>query len=141
MNLNETLEKIKELGGRMTKTRKAVLEMMFSCNRPLSASEILSGLKKRKLTVNRTTVYRELSYLAKNGFAREVRLIGKPSLFELSHEHRHHLICVKCDTVKPVVLGKHLDSHEKRIFENEKFKITKHSLEFYGLCEKCQQLN
>ena len=138
MSLNDFLDKIKESGGRITKTRKAIFEIMLSCNRPLSAADILSCLKKRKLPVNRSTIYRELCYLAQNGFVREVHFIGKPSLFELSHEHYHHLICVKCDGVKSVVLGKHLDNHEKKIMKDERFKITGHSLEFYGLCEKCQ---
>ncbi len=138
MGLNELLDKIKKIGGRMTKTRKTVLETMLSSDRPLSASEILSVFKGKKNPINRTTVYRELSFLMKNGFVHEVRLLGKPSLFELSQEHRHHLICIKCDAVKPVVLGRHLDSHEKKIMRHERFKITSHSLEFYGLCEKCQ---
>lgn len=138
MGLNELLDKIKKIGGRMTKTRKTVLETMLSSDRPLSASEILSVFKGKKNPINRTTVYRELSFLMKNGFVHEVRLLGKPSLFELSQEHRHHLICLKCDAVKPVVLGRHLDSHEKKIMRHERLKITSHSLEFYGLCEKCQ---
>jgi len=138
MSLTELLEAIKAKGGRMTRTRKIVLETMLSSSRPLSASEILSVFKGKKTPINRTTVYRELSFLITNGFVHEVRLLGKPSLFELAYEHRHHLICIKCDAVKPVVLGKHLDSHEKKIMRHEKFKITSHSLEFYGLCEKCQ---
>jgi Fe2+ or Zn2+ uptake regulation protein len=138
MGLNELLNKIKEIGGRITKTRITVLATMLSSDRPLSASEMVSVFKGQKIPINRTTVYRELSFLMKNGFIHEVRLLGKPSLFELAHEHRHHLICIKCDAVKPVVLGKHLDSHEKKIMRHERFKITSHSLEFYGLCEKCQ---
>jgi Fe2+ or Zn2+ uptake regulation protein len=138
MSLYELLEEIKAMGGRMTRTRKTVLETLLSSARPLSVSEIGSVFKSKKISINRTTIYRELSFLIKNGFIHEVRLIGKPSLFELVHEHRHHLICTKCDAVKPVVLGRHLDSHEKKIMRHERFKITSHSLEFYGLCEKCQ---
>lgn len=138
MSLNELLEEIKAIGGRMTRTRKTVLEALLSSARPLSASEIVSVFAGKKIPINRTTIYRELSFLLKNAFIHEVRFIGKPSLFELTLEHRHHLICIKCDAVKPVVLGRHLDSHEKKIMRHERFKITSHSLEFYGLCEKCQ---
>lgn len=138
MDLNQILAKIKKGGGRITKTRKTVLATLLLAKQPLSAFELLTTLKNKKLIVNRTTIYRELSFLVKNGFVREVQLIGKPSLFELSYEHRHHLICLKCNRVKPVLLGKHLDHQEKKINREEKFKITGHSLEFYGLCEKCQ---
>jgi Fe2+ or Zn2+ uptake regulation protein len=138
MTLNELIEKIKLLGSRTTKTRKAVLECMFLSNEPMSSSNILSALKNKKILVNRTTVYRELIFLMENGLVREVKLIGKPSLFELSHEHRHHLICIKCNKIKTIIMDNHLHEEEKKIMKQEKFEITDHCLEFYGLCQKCQ---
>ncbi|MBA4319849.1 MAG: hypothetical protein C0412_15735 [Flavobacterium sp.] len=138
MSLNELIEKIKLSGGRTTRTRTAILEYMFSSDKPVSSTDILSILKKKRILVNRTTVYRELAFLVDNCFAREVRLIGKPSLFELSHEHRHHLICVKCNNVQTIIMDNHLHEEEKKIMRKENFKIIDHSLEFYGLCKQCQ---
>ena len=139
MKLSELIGKVKLAGGRTTITRTALLEYLLACDRPVSPADILRALKEKKILVNRTTVYRELAFLTKNGFAREVRLIAKPSLFELSYEHRHHLICVKCNEVKTIVMANHLHEEEKRIMKKEKFKITDHCLEFYGFCAKCQK--
>ncbi len=138
MDLDELLKKVKSSGGRITKARMIILEYLLLCDRPVSAAEISVFFQKKGILPNRTTVYRELLFLVKNGLTREVRLNGKPSLFELAGEHRHHLICLKCRCIKPIIMGNHLKNHEKKIMEKEKFRITSHSLEFYGLCEKCQ---
>jgi len=138
MSLNELISKIKLSGGRITKTRTAILEHLLAGGKPVSSAELLNALKKKKIIVNRTTVYRELVFLVENDFVREVRLIGKPSLFELSHEHRHHLICLKCSDVKTVVMDNHLHEEEEKIMKKQKFKTIDHCLEFYGLCQKCQ---
>lgn len=132
------MDKLKALGARMTKTRCAVLEYLAVVGRPVSALEILGELKHRKIVVNKTTVYRELAFLLENSFIRELKIIGQASLFELADKHCHHLICVKCSSVKTIPMDNHLHDEEKRIMKKEKFKISDHTLEFYGLCRKCQ---
>lgn len=139
MSLNELIANIKLSGGRITKTRTAVLEYLLASEKPISSADILNALKKKRVIVNRTTVYRELVFLVEQGLVREVRLIGKPSLFELAHEHRHHLICLKCNEVKTVVMDNHLHEEEEKIMKKQKFKTVDHCLEFYGLCQKCQK--
>jgi Fe2+ or Zn2+ uptake regulation protein len=138
MSFQELAEKIKLAGGRMTKTRQAVLEYLLTSLEPVSSADILNMLKSRRIVVNRTTVYRELLFLLASGLIREVRLIGQPSLFELAHGHRHHLICVKCNAIKTIAMNNHLHEEEEKIMQQEKFKITDHCLEFYGLCQKCR---
>ena len=139
MTLKDLLAKIKHDGGRMTKTRQALLENLVASKSPLSAAQIVDQLKKAGVSVDRTTVYRELNYLLKNKIIKDVRLIGQPALFELESGDQHHLICLKCKSITPIAMGNHLHDQEKKIMEKEKFKITDHCLEFYGLCHKCQQ--
>jgi Fe2+ or Zn2+ uptake regulation protein len=138
MTLEILLQKIKKVGGRITKTRSATLCLLLSATKPLSAAELLVLLKEQGLAVNRTTIYRELNFLMNHNLLKEVRLIGEPSLFELQLEHCHHLVCLKCHAVKKITLCNHLESQEQQIMKNEKFKISDHSLEFYGLCHLCQ---
>ena len=138
MTLEVLLQKIKKIGGRITKTRTATLSLLLSATKPLSAAELLVSLKEQGLVVNRTTIYRELNFLMNHNLLKEVRLIGEPSLFELQLEHCHHLVCLKCHAVKKITLCNHLESQEQQIMKKEKFKISDHSLEFYGLCHLCQ---
>lgn len=139
MSLNELLAKVRTKGGRLTKTRIAILSGFLLAIKPLSPLEIISYLEGEKIQVNKTTVYRELSFLLENNLIREVRLLeGKAALYELSNEHRHHLICLKCRQIQNLPANHQLCQQEKIINQQNDFKILDHSLEFYGLCKKCQ---
>lgn len=139
MSLNELLAKVKNQGGRLTKTRIAILSGFLVANKPLSPCEIIESLEAQEIKVNKTTVYRELSFLLENNFIREVRLLeGKTALYELSNEHRHHLICLKCRRIQNLSADHQLCHQEKIINQKNDFKVLDHSLEFYGICKKCQ---
>jgi len=132
------MEKIKALGGRQTRVRKAIIGELAKKGELISASELLARLDKAGEPADRTTVYRELAFLKKAGLAREIVFRGRPSLFEMEGEHHHHLVCQGCGAFAPVKVPIELCRQEERIGKKEKFKITSHSLEFYGLCRKCQ---
>ena len=136
-NGNEILKKLKGGGHRITKARSAIIDLLLQDKKPLTAPAICASLNRRGLVFNRATVYRELVFLLANDIVRQVRLAGKTTHYEINSGHHHHLVCIKCNSVKDVVLGKHLEHHERQIYEREKFKVVSHSLEFYGLCRNC----
>lgn len=138
MKLKALLERIKNLGGRRTKIRQAVLSFFIEEGELVSSAKILEALKKKKVAADRTTIYRELEYLKENAIIRELSFIGRPSLYELADDHHHHLVCLECNAVKPVKLDETLETQEKIISKKEKFTIKSHTLEFYGLCQKCR---
>lgn len=138
MTLSDLLNLVRQRGGRVTKTRRAVLSLLLKSEAPVSAAKILTVLKKQNLEVNRTTIYRELDSLLAQDLIREVKIARHPSLFELANGHYHHLVCTACQKIKTVAMEDALASQEKELARQEKFKITGHSLEFYGLCNKCQ---
>ncbi len=137
MVISELEQKIRERNGRMTRVRKAMLDFFVTAKTPLTPSAITDSLAKRKITANRTTIYREIRFLTDAGVIHEVRLTGRGRSFELKNGHRHHLICLACDTVKSILSDEYLDDEEKRLLRDEQFQVLDHSLEFYGLCEKC----
>lgn len=138
MDLNKLIEKIKKIGGRITKTRRSVLEYLLDSDKPLSAADIFRRVKAVQPSLNRTTIYRELTFLTDNQLAREVKFIGKPSLFELWRGHSHHLVCLKCRQVKTIAMDEHLHEQEEQIMKEEDFQIFDHALEFYGVCGQCR---
>jgi Fur family ferric uptake transcriptional regulator len=137
MSVDELLIKVKEAGGRLTKVRQAVLDCLSTAEQPVSALAITNYLATLGLKVNRTTIYRELIFLTKHELVEKIRLVGQGPLFELSGQHRHHLICLKCQSVEAVNLEDNLTAQEQKITKTKKFKILSHALEFYGLCHKC----
>lgn len=139
MSLAVLLRAVKDRGHRLTKARRLILAILWSSRRPLSASEILSRCSRRKIKVDKTTVYREIAFLKALEMVREVQFGEGQQRYELTPEdHHHHIVCVRCRRVDDIVLEKDLDRAEKKIARLKSFRVISHSLEFFGLCSRCQ---
>lgn len=132
-------EELRSRGFRITAARKAILEILSAGRKPLSASEVHESLLKRRLKGDRVTVYRELDFLEKQGVVQAVQFQDRNRRYELaSLKHHHHLICQECNSVEDVCLEEDLETQEQQIEKRTNFKITRHSLEFFGLCANCR---
>jgi Fe2+ or Zn2+ uptake regulation protein len=131
-------EELRSRGFRITTARKAILDILTKERKPLSASDICEALLKRKIKSDRVTVYRELEFLEKQDVIQVVQLQDRNRRYELaSLEHHHHLICEKCEGVQDVHVDENIAAQERAIAKKAKFKVLRHSLEFFGLCQGC----
>lgn len=139
MSYNKILQQLKSNGFRITKIRLSLIELFLNGNHALSVQEILQKLKIRKLHPNKTTIYRELTFLINQKIIIELQFSDDKKRYEsaLSHHH-HHLVCTKCEAIQDVVLGKDLEVEERHIAKYKQFKVMNHTLEFFGLCAECQ---
>jgi len=137
MNIETIYKTIKSKGKRLSKVRKAIIGILHQSPCLLSTSEILACLKSHKIEPNRSTMYRELMFLAKNNIVIK-NTIGHKDFFELPTDHHHHLVCTNCNAIKKVVIGRHLHKQEKQLEKENGFVIKSHSIEFYGLCRNCR---
>jgi Fur family ferric uptake transcriptional regulator len=127
---------------RRTQAREAMKVLVQKTKTPLSAPEIQTLLAKRGIRVNKTTIYRALASFCKAGRVREVLTGEREVRYEWADQpHHHHLVCVGCRRIEDVVLQEDLEREEKKIAAARRFKILNHSLEFFGLCQKCQLYN
>ena len=54
--------------------------------------------------------------------------------------HTHHLNCINCGKSELITEQECIvDRHHHHHLAQEKFKVYYHTLEFYGLCEHCQE--
>jgi Fe2+ or Zn2+ uptake regulation protein len=133
------LDKLRTDGYRLTRARQAIIDIFLKSPVPLSVPELMTGLKKRKLPVNKTTVYREVDFLKAREMVREIQLGDGLRRYELwSGGHHHHLVCVRCNHIECLELEECLGAMEKKITKDKNFKLIEHSLEFFGLCAVCQ---
>jgi Fur family transcriptional regulator, ferric uptake regulator len=136
---NSLLQYLKDRGYRITAGRMAIVRHVAGTRKPFTAAELQTALKKKGLTANKATAYRELGVLQKEGILRPVTFDDGIQRFELhGDDHHHHLLCEKCGTVEDVHMDNDLDDLEQKISKEKKFMILRHSLEFYGLCAKCR---
>lgn len=139
-NATQVIEYLKVKSFRITDVRKSVIEIFHKAVTPLSIQDILDELKSLKLTPNKTTAYREIEFLLTQGIIQEVDFGEGLKRYELSsHEHHHHIICVKCKKVEDISINQDLSLDEKRIAKEKNYQILSHSLEFFGICSKCQK--
>lgn len=135
-------------GYRLTIPRQAILDVLSSTEKHLSAEEVYKQVRKTYPDIGLTTVYRTLELLV------DLRLVFKfdfgdgRSRYELSEgpkgaRHHHHLVCTSCGRVidytdfidDEIEL---LNQTEKGLSKKFNFKITNHLIQFYGLCDKCE---
>ncbi len=131
--------KLKTKGYKATKTRTNLIDILLKSQYPLAASDIKTQLAKIGNLPNKTTVYRELEFLKSQGVVLEVQLGEDKKRYESAfNKHHHHLVCMRCDQIEDVVLENELDRQVSKIARNKQFQVINHSLEFFGLCNKCQ---
>lgn len=135
---NHIIGKLKEKGSRITKTRKAICEIISNSKKPISAACISELLLEKSISVNKTTVYRELAFLLDKGFILQVFIDPKRLFYESTYlPHHHHFVCQDCGQLEDVYLDNELKEVEKKLEQKNKAKIKHHSLEFFGLCKNC----
>tara|TARA_B100000945_G_C20408740_1_gene611465 strand:+ start:626 stop:1024 length:399 start_codon:yes stop_codon:yes gene_type:complete len=120
----------------ITKKQEQILDLLQNCADELSGQELHRELIGKKKEMGLTTVYRNLQVLIKNGLIRSRHLPTGEVLYTPVDRDIHHLTCVQCgETSKldgcPV---KEIHAPKKN---PEKFQLLFHTLEFFGLCQKC----
>ena len=131
-------ERLKEKGIRLTPRRRAILEVFRTTEEHLSAEDVLTALRERRVRANATTVYRNLELLAREGLLRHVDFHDGCCRYELNEGPcHHHLHCTRCGRV--VEFGHcELGELERTLALRTNFQIHRHVLEVYGLCPDCR---
>lgn len=123
---------------RQTKSKLAIREILAATEKPMAAMELVEALDQRGLSVNKTTVYRELEKLLLKGEISEVDFIDGQKRYEMTHgDHHHHAVCIKCETVVELEIEPQLARIQSTVAEQSGFKIQKHLVEFFGMCAGC----
>jgi Fe2+ or Zn2+ uptake regulation protein len=129
--------KIRKTGGRLTTARREIVALLHRATCLLSSADIAAALKKRDLRPDRSTIFRTLSFLAEQGIAVKKSIAGA-DYFEIPRHRHDHLICVGCKSIEKIAIARQLKRQEKAIAKRKQFKVTHHSLEFYGYCKQCR---
>lgn len=124
---------------RRTRVRQAVLAFFAAQKSPLGIPNIVLALQQRGISVNKTSVYRELATLERAGIVSPVSFGDGIIRYELARkEHHHHAVCLSCRSVLEIPLSNEIEKIEKRIAVKTQFHVQRHELEFFGMCKKCQ---
>ena len=121
-----------------TRSRDRILDLLKSLNRAISAQDLYIELRNRDQSMGLATVYRALEALKLEGLV-QVRTLGSgESLYSSVQRDQHHLTCLNCR--ESIVLNEcPVHQLESELQDSHQFKIYYHTLEFFGLCDRCSE--
>ncbi|MEM8831624.1 MAG: Fur family transcriptional regulator [Cyanobacteria bacterium P01_G01_bin.19] len=119
-----------------TRSQEKILAVLKSLNRSISAQNLYVELKNREQDMGLATVYRSLEALKIQGEVQVRTLANGESEYSLVKSDRHHLTCVNCGVSFPID-GCPVHDLEQQLEKSHTFKVYYHTLEFFGLCQKC----
>lgn len=123
-----------------TKIKTQILLILSRSKEPLPATAIYQKIGPKNCDIS--SIWRGLKQFHEKGLVSEVNLGEDFFRYELKnpnedrHHHHHHVRCRSCGEIK------YLDRCDLEEFEKMigklGFKKLEHSLEFTGLCSRCQ---
>lgn len=138
MNNIKPEEILKSSKLKVTEGRLGILEILSKAEYPVDAGLIETELKHKKIRLDMVTVYRILDKFLQNKIIEKVEFQEGKYRYEMNYgKHHHHAVCVKCGSVKEIdKCG--INYAEENLLECLQFKVQRHRMEFFGLCQKCQ---
>jgi len=90
---------LRSRGGRVTSSRRILLEVLFSADGHMSAEELAEAVQTRAPDVHISTIYRNLEELEQIGVVSHSHLGHGPSSYLLASQAHAHFICADCGTM------------------------------------------
>ncbi|WGV24236.1 Fur family transcriptional regulator [Halotia branconii] len=120
-----------------SRSQERILNLLKTIKQGISAQDIYVELRSRNESMGLATVYRSLEALKLEGMVQVRTLANGEALYSLAQQDKHHLTCLQCGVSIPINQCPVHDL-EDQLESNHQFKVFYHTLEFFGLCNKCQ---
>jgi Fur family ferric uptake transcriptional regulator len=132
---------LKKAGLKITLPRLKILQILENTtSHHLRAEDVYRMLLEMGEDIGLATVYRVLTQFEEAGLVVRHHFEEGHSVFELDHgTHHDHLVCVKCGRVEEFV-DPIIEKRQEEVAKLAGYTITDHSLNIYGICNNCQQV-
>jgi Fur family transcriptional regulator, ferric uptake regulator len=94
--VEEALELVRAQGGRVTTSRRILLDVLFHTDRHLSAEDLAAEVHARAPDVHLSTIYRNLEDLERLGVVLHSHLGHGAATYQLTALAHAHFICETC---------------------------------------------
>ena len=122
---------------RRSKQREAILSVVKSINIHPTADWVYARVKKEIPNISLGTVYRNLKLLQREGKLVELEFSNDVSHFDGNLKPHYHFRCERCGCIFNVDYSINEDIN-KKVARETGFEVTRHFMEFHGLCRECQ---
>lgn len=130
--IEEAVGAVRRGGMRLSTARRLVLEGLFAADGPVSAARLANVL-----SIDESSVYRNLELLERHGLVRHVHLGHGPGLYALAGRHEvEYLYCERCAKVTAVTPDQ-LDPVRRSIKRRFGHQARFTHFAIVGLCDRC----
>jgi Fur family ferric uptake transcriptional regulator len=138
MNANSWLDQLQSNGYRLTKARKAVVNIVSHTQFALNPQEVYEQAKLACPSLGLVSVYRTLEKLEQLSLIQRVHQPGGCNAY-LPHAegHQHLIICEKCGKAK-YFDGEDMEAFFSEVAREHGFKVKEHWLQLFGVCAECE---
>ena len=132
----EALNAIRSSGGRVTETKRSVIEILASTDQHLSAEAVMEILHEQAPSVAPSTVYRILEELVRLHVIEHSHAGRGPVTYHLASHDHGHLVCQSCGAIieaEPELFEMLTTLSEQR----HGFIVDAHHFAVLGTCATC----
>ena len=130
---------LNEVELRATPARIALMQLLEKSDKPLDVQSMITFLEKKDIKTDPATVFRIINMFTEKGLVKPIQLNEGKFRYELKDKaDHHHLVCEQCGDIEDIS-DCNINALEKEIEKKKNFKVTSHSLEFFGICTSCQR--
>lgn len=130
---------LRKAGLKSTVPRLSVLRVLSRLRAPVRIKDLYTHMQKAKCEIDMVTIYRTIETLTQKNMVRRVDFGEGAAYYEWNNgEDSHHMSCVDCKR-RETVSNCFFPEFEARIMKKVPIFefITRHSIEYFGLCKKC----
>jgi Fe2+ or Zn2+ uptake regulation protein len=132
-------DELNEVELRATPARVALMQLLETSDKPLDVQSMIEFLEKKDIKTDPATVFRIVNMFTEKGLVKPIQLNEGKFRYELKDKaDHHHLVCERCGEIEDIS-DCNITALEKEIEKMKQFKVTSHSLEFFGVCKSCQR--
>lgn len=135
--MQHALASLKESGGRITHSRRAVLQALVTAKTHVTADDLMKIVQEQFPEIHISTVYRTLDALEKLGVVDHVHLGHGRAVYHLTDNSHQHIVCEKCSYVEEVPIDLFTDL-ESTLADNYHFRMRMNHFAVIGTCRNCQ---
>lgn len=129
-SLDDALERCQNLGMRLSRQRRFILELLWDAQEHLSAREIYDRLNQQGKEIGHTSVYQNLEALSSQGIIECIERSDGRLYGNISDSHSH-VNCLDTNQILDVHV-KLPDSILQQIEEHTGVRIVDYHIDFYG---------
>ncbi|MGC9521188.1 MAG: Fur family transcriptional regulator [Anaerolineae bacterium] len=133
------IAKLRARGNRITPQRIAILQVLATSDRHLSAEQIYEQVRADFPTTSLSTIYKTISLLKEMDEVLELGFGDMGSRYEARNPEPHpHLICIRCRKIIDLDASA-LDDLPAQVARDTGYDIVSHRLDLFGICPECQK--